>query len=82
MFHNGALNGNTYFLLSLQNQVMLHASEYYLQYIFLDPRIQKMYTSTFWNTATRDLENTNKIEAGPIRLSSLQYLFPKHTLIW
>ena len=47
MFHNGALNGNTYFLLSLQNQVMLHASEYYLQDIFLDPRIQKMYTSTF-----------------------------------
>ena len=46
MFHNGALNGNTYFLLSLQNQVMLHASEYYLQDIFLDPRIQKMYTST------------------------------------
>ena len=42
MFHNGALNGNTYFLLSLQNQVMLHASEYYLQDIFLDPRIQKM----------------------------------------
>ena len=45
MFHNGALNGNTYFLLSLQNQVMLHASEYYLQDIFLDPRIQKMYST-------------------------------------
>ena len=45
MFHNGALNGNTYFLLSLQNQVMLHASEYYLQDIFLDPRIQKMFST-------------------------------------
>ena len=54
MFHNGALNGNTYFLLSLQNQVMLHASEYYLQYIFLDPRIQKnVYLVLFLNTATR-----------------------------
>ena len=51
MFHNGALNGNTYFLLSLQNQVMLHASEYYLQDIFLDPRIQKCIV-LFWNTAT------------------------------
>ena len=51
MFHNGALNGNTYFLLSLQNQVMLHASEYYLQDIFLDTRIQKCIV-LFWNTAT------------------------------
>ena len=67
MFDNGALNGNTYFLLSLQNQVMLHASEYYryLQDIFLDPRIQKMFT-----TILEYLENKNKsiAEEVPIGL--------------
>ena len=63
MFHNGALNGNTYFLLSLQNQVMLHASEYYLQDIFLDPRIQKMCSTILeycYVLTRRGLENKNK----------------------
>ena len=61
MFHNGALNGNTYFLLSLQNQVMLHASEYYLQDIFLDPRIQKMCSTILeYCYLLRGLENKNK----------------------